>query len=66
MYTTTGSVRGSCGHSHKSLETAAKCLRRDREGCCSQGGYSDRSVVRIDGEPLTDDEQDEVVSAIYS
>jgi hypothetical protein len=51
-YTTRGNVRGGCGHKHRSLETAWKCLQRDRSGCQSQGGYSDRQVVRADGEPL--------------
>jgi len=46
-YTTTGSIRGCCGHTHRSEETATKCLERDRRGCASQGGYSDRRVVPI-------------------
>jgi hypothetical protein len=55
-YTTTGPVRGTCGHEHRSIRTAAECLRRDLDGCRQQGGYSDRSVVRTDGEPLTERE----------
>jgi len=46
-YTTEGSVRGSCGHKHLSEEAALKCLMKDRKGCESQGGYSDRKVVEI-------------------
>ena len=57
-YSTSGSVRGNCGHSHRGLPTAAACLRRDQRGCAVQHGYSDRSVVRSDGEPLSEDEQD--------
>tara|TARA_R110000824_G_scaffold210748_2_gene396616 strand:+ start:89 stop:298 length:210 start_codon:yes stop_codon:yes gene_type:complete len=50
-YTTKGDVRGYCGHEHRSIETAAKCVKRDMAGCQSQGGYSDRSVIRVvDGE----------------
>lgn len=46
-YTTYGSVRGCCGHKHKTSEAAEKCLDRDQKGCRSQGGYSDRSVVEV-------------------
>jgi hypothetical protein len=46
-YTTNGSVRGSCGHKHRLLETAQKCVYQDHKGCISQGGYSDRSVCVI-------------------
>lgn len=55
-YTTKGNVRGCCGHKHRSLETAVKCLRDDQVGCGRQGGYSDRQIVRTDGEDLTEDE----------
>lgn len=48
-YTTIGSVRGRCGHKHHSIKTATACLMHDRRGCKSQGGYSDRDVVCIDG-----------------
>ncbi len=57
-YTTDGEIRGSCGHRHRSIETARECVSRDRRGCRRQGGYSDRNVVRCDGEPMTEDEQD--------
>lgn len=46
-YTTSGSVRGSCGHNHKTLGAAYDCLLRDRSGCRSQGGYSDRRIFRV-------------------
>ena len=65
-YTTTGSVRGECGHWHRSLRGAIRCIERDQKGCRGQGGYSDRCVARISGqageairiEPLTDEERD--------
>lgn len=44
-YTTEGSIRGSCGHKHRTIETARKCLQEDQAGCRSQGGYSDRRIV---------------------
>ncbi len=50
-YTTLGRVRGCCGHEHRTLQTAERCLREDERGCKTQGGYSDRRVVVVpDGE----------------
>jgi hypothetical protein len=46
-FTTLGPVRRSCGHRHRSTQTALNCLERDRAGCRSQGGYSDRRLVRM-------------------
>lgn len=46
-YTTNGSVRGECGHVHRTYATAAACIARDHAGCKLQGGYSDRHVVPI-------------------
>jgi hypothetical protein len=46
-YITDGSVRGDCGHRHRTMRTAHKCLLRDRDGCQSQGGYSDRDIYRV-------------------
>jgi hypothetical protein len=48
-YTTIGSVRGCCGHDHRSIGAAQRCLARDARGCRAQGGYSDRYIVRDDG-----------------
>jgi hypothetical protein len=48
-YTTIGSVRGCCGHHHRTIAAAEMCLTRDQRGCKSQGGYSDRRVVDQDG-----------------
>jgi hypothetical protein len=42
-----GSVRGSCGHKHRTEEGAWRCLRRDAEGCRQQGGYTDRQVYLV-------------------
>lgn len=46
-FTTTGSVRGGCGHVHLTRAAAEKCLDRDHRGCVTQGGYSDRKVVTV-------------------
>ncbi len=62
-YTTEGSVRGCCGHKHRTIEAAIRCIKRDQAGCSSQGGYSDRSVVRVDGEDLTDSEKEDIAYA---
>lgn len=63
-YVAVGSVRGSCGHSHRSPRTAGECVRRDAIACQRQGGYSDRTVERTDDEPLTDDEHDTALLGI--
>lgn len=52
MFTTKGSVRGSCGHDHRTLKGAVACLKRDQRGCAKQGGYSDRTVLLSTGEGL--------------
>ena len=43
-YTTWGSVRGCCGHMHKTADAAERCIAKDDRGCKMQGGYSDRVV----------------------
>lgn len=60
-YTTRGSVRGGCEHTHKSIAAAQKCLERDQHACKSLGvgGYSDRIIVRTDGAGLSDAEHAE-------
>ena len=63
-YTTTGSVRGGCGHSHREIRTAAACLARDQAGCKAQGGYSDRHVETTDGERLSECESLTVESSV--
>lgn len=62
-YITQGDVRGSCGHKHRSIDAAAKCVKRDMSGCKSQGGYSDRSVVKIEDGELVDLTEDEFYEA---
>lgn len=56
-YTCKGSVRGWCGHRHRSVETAVICCVRDHRKCRGPRGsnrYSDRSVVYSDGTPLSE------------
>ena len=43
-YTCRGSVRGSCGHKHRTIDAAAKCCASDQSGCRRHGGYSDRYI----------------------
>ena len=52
-FTTEGSVRGACGHKHRTYDAAEKCIARDQHGCASQGGYSDRHVVAVDSDGST-------------
>lgn len=47
-YTTHGPVRACCGHNHKTIESAARCLRKDIKGCKSVGGYSDRVILIVE------------------
>ena len=61
-YTTSGPVRGACGHRHRTLSGAIRCLDEDSAGCKRQGGYTDRSIRRVDGKALTDDELDFIMS----
>ena len=49
-----GLVRGWCGHEHRTISGALRCIDRDTRGCSAQGGYSDR-VIR--------DSQDRVIPA---
>jgi hypothetical protein len=44
-FTSIGSVRGSCGHKHKSEHAAEACIAADQKACARQGGYSDRVAV---------------------
>ena len=62
-YTCSGSVRGSCGHKHRTVGAAERCRQRDADGCRSQGGYTDRSVCRTDGEPLDEMERADAEAA---
>lgn len=59
-YTTKGSVCGGCGHAHKTIRAALACADRHhaavRRGNPGGRAYSDRQVVRSDGEPLSETE----------
>lgn len=46
-YTTWGPIRGWCGHVHEGVETAQRCLTKDRRDCQKEGNRSDRQVRRI-------------------
>lgn len=61
-YTTLGTVRGSCGHNHKTIQAAYNCLRKDQKDVNSLGGgaYSDRIIVRASMEELDGDEREEL------
>lgn len=48
IYTLTGSVRGNCGHKHRTLRAAANCSVDDQKACKAAGGYSDRQLRVID------------------
>lgn len=69
FFRTYGEIRGDCGHVHRTLQGAQKCLARDIAGCKSQGGYSDRQIRivfdntyplgRALGRALTEEEWDQ-------
>lgn len=43
-----GDFCGWCGHVHKRVDTAKKCLDRHKKGCEMQGGYSDRKLFNLE------------------
>ena len=51
-YQAIGSVRGSCGHLHRTIEAAEKCCEKDKARCSRMTGrcYSDREVYAVDRE----------------
>lgn len=53
-YTTSGPVRGTCGHTHATEEAAQACADRDNRGCAAGGGYSDRAVEALDLDEVLD------------
>jgi hypothetical protein len=68
-YTTIGSVRGSCGHAHRTIGAALACANRDNRAVKRGNGsssYSDRGVVRSDGQRLTEREQEALDDARWS
>jgi hypothetical protein len=49
-YIAVGSVRGECGHHHRTAHTAALCVKRDQRRCARLPGgdsYSDRTVYAV-------------------
>lgn len=63
IITNIGSVRGSCGHKHRAISGAARCLRDDRIGCIRQGGYSDR-CPRVTGHESINVSVEDIVDAV--
>ena len=47
-YQNEGSVRGVCGHFHRTLSGCAACWHEDMSACTRVGGYSDRYPVAYD------------------
>jgi hypothetical protein len=66
-YTTHGSVRGGCGHTHRTLDATERCRQRDADECASLGGgaYSDRQVVHSDMSALTLEEVNCLAVMVY-
>jgi hypothetical protein len=63
LYTTKGYVRSDCGHRHKTIGAAWRCMKKDGRDCAGLPGgnsYSDRYVARVDGEPLTEADEREL------
>jgi len=46
-YSTTGPLRGQCGHVHKRLELAIACLDADDAWCIERGGRTDRRIFAV-------------------
>lgn len=49
-FTCWGSVRGDCGHVHRTAAAAQRCCDRDDRDCrrgCPPDGYSDRHVREL-------------------
>jgi hypothetical protein len=65
-FTTWGRTRGCCGHRHRTLESAASCLREEQRQCQAQGTRSDRSIrllARRDDVARFDDVPPELLAA---
>jgi hypothetical protein len=63
-YHASGPIRGACPHNHRSIATAYRCAAADHRASRASGCYSDRSVSRVDGEPMTDGEIAELQGVI--
>lgn len=61
-YQADGDVRGICGHKHRTIGAAARCVQADERDCECAGVYSDRIVVRTDGNDLSEYELDMIHS----
>lgn len=61
-YSVEGSIRGVISR-HRKLSAAVKSMRKDHGDCYALGGgaYSDVDIVRLDGEPLSDEELEEIL-----
>ena len=61
-YLVRGSVRGTISTNHRTISGAVRSCERDRKQCAMLGGgaYSDAGIERVDGEPLTQDELEEI------
>lgn len=70
-YVAHGSVRGTCGHRHRTIAAATRCVAEDGRGCRGLGGgaYSDRGVraVELAGVPESlSAEEESDLDAFYS
>ncbi len=65
-YHAVGNVTGSCGHAHRSIQSAERCRRAHVIGCHLQGGYSDREIEHTNGQPIEDWEEREIADASIS
>jgi hypothetical protein len=54
-----GPVRGHCGHKHRTIEAATRCLVKDIRRCIRVAEHSDRHIYHEDGASLTTSEEQE-------
>ena len=61
-YIVRGAVRGTISTNHRTLSGAVRSCELDRKQCARLGGgaYSDAGIERVDGEPLTQEELEEI------
>lgn len=52
IYTTTSAKRGECGHRHRSIASALRCLEKDEASARARGETSDRRILADDGDGL--------------
>jgi hypothetical protein len=46
-YSTTGPIRGECGHKHRHIDDAIECLEDDDRWCIERGGRTDRRICAV-------------------